>query len=172
MSEDVKPKKNLFLVLLPLVLIAILAIGWKNVSFYPWVKALHLIAVISWMAGMLYLPRLFVYHASEEVGSETSEKLKLMELKLLKIIMNPALIVTWICGLWLLFSGFVPMGLWLVIKLVAVIILTGFHGFLAKARKRFAADENKIVEKNWRYLNEVPTGLMILSVVMVIVKPF
>lgn len=167
-----KKKKNPILIAMPILLIVILAIGWKNVEFYLWVKALHVIAVMSWMAGMLYLPRLFVYHASEDTGSETSEKLKIMELKLLKVIINPAMIVTWICGLWLMFSGFVPMGVWFVIKFIAVFLLSGFHGFLSKSQKRFAADENQISEKNWRYLNEVPTVLMIITIIMVIVKPF
>lgn len=172
MSEQSKPKKNLGVILLPVAVLVLLGFGWNNPDFYLWVKALHIIAVMSWMAGMLYLPRLFVYHASEKAGSPTAEKLELMEFKLLKIIMNPAMIITWMCGLWLMFSGFIAVGMWLIVKLVAVILLSGFHGFLAKSQKRFAVGENQISEKSWRYINEVPTVLMIVTVVLVVVKPF
>lgn len=165
-------KKKLISGLIYLIFFAILAMTWKNVDAYPWIKALHVIAVISWMAGMLYLPRLFVYHAAAETGSSISEQFKVMELKLLKIIIKPAMIVTWACGIWLMFSGLVALEIWFIVKFVLVVVLSGFHGVLSKAQKRFAADENNKSEKQWRYLNEVPTLLMIGIVIMVIVRPF
>lgn len=168
----VKPKKKPIVLIVSLLFVLFLALTWKNVTFYPWIKALHVIAVISWMAGMLYLPRLFVYHASEETGSSVSEKFKIMELKLLKVIINPAMMVTWAAGLWLMFCGFVELGGWFWIKLVLVLIMSGVHGWLSKSQKRFTADENKLTEKQWRMANEIPTVLMVGIVIMVIVRPF
>lgn len=165
-------KKKIISGLVYLAFFAILALTWKSATAYPWIKALHVIAVISWMAGMLYLPRLFVYHAAAKTRSDVSEQFKIMELKLLKIIINPAMIVTWGCGLWLMFSGFVALEIWFIVKFVFVLVLSGFHGVLSKGQKRFAADENTKTEKQWRYLNEVPTLLMIGIVIMVIVRPF
>ena len=143
-------------------------------DYYDWIKAFHLVAVISWMAGMLYLPRLFVYHADAEKGSELSETLKIMERKLLRFIMNPAMIVTWVLGLSMLFAnmGLMSSGGWMHLKLTAVVLLSAFHGYLAKQRKVFLRDENKKTSKFYRKINEIPTVLMILIVVMVIVKPF
>ncbi len=169
---DSSVKKKVVSGVIYIMFFAILAITWKSVHAYPWIKALHVIAVISWMAGMLYLPRLFVYHAASKVGSDVSEQFKVMELKLLKIIINPAMIVAWGCGIWLIFSGFVPLETWFIIKFILVLVLSGFHGVLSKAQKRFAMDENTKSEKQWRYLNEVPTLLMIGVVIMVIVRPF
>lgn len=169
---DSSKKKKIISGLVYLAFFALLALTWKSVDAYPWIKALHVIAVISWMAGMLYLPRLFVYHSAVKPGSEVSEQFKVMELKLLKIIINPAMMVTWGCGIWLIFSGFVPLETWFFVKFVFVLILSGFHGVLSKSQKRFAADENVKTEKQWRYLNEVPTLLMIGIVIMVIVRPF
>lgn len=168
----VKPKKKPIVLIVSLLFVLFLALSWKNVTFYPWIKALHVIAVISWMAGMLYLPRLFVYHASEKIGSAVSEKFKIMELKLLKFIINPAMMVTWAAGLWLMFSGFVELGGWFWVKLLLVLIMSGVHGWLSKSQKRFTADENKLTEKQWRMANEIPTVLMIGIVIMVIVRPF
>ncbi|MEP2945265.1 MAG: protoporphyrinogen oxidase HemJ [Lentilitoribacter sp.] len=155
-----------------ILFVAFLALTWKNENFYLWIKALHIIAVISWMAGMLYLPRLFVYHASEEVGSPVSEKLKIMEFKLLKVIINPAMMVTWGAGLWLMFSGLVDLAGWFWVKFILVLAMSGAHGWLSKSQKRFAADENQLSEKQWRMANEIPTVLMIGIVIMVIVRPF
>jgi putative membrane protein len=171
-AEIAKPKKKPLLLIGIIVLVVFLALTWRNIGFYPWIKALHVIAVISWMAGMLYLPRLFVYHAQENVGPDVSEKFKIMEHKLLKVIINPAMIVTWGAGIWLMFSGFVDLGTWFWIKLLLVIVLSGVHGWLSKSQKRFAADENKLTEKQWRLANELPTILMIGVVIMVIVRPF
>ena len=144
-------------------------------DFYNYVKAFHVIAVIAWMAGMLYLPRLYVYHAGAAPGSELSETLKLMENRLLRFIVNPAMIAAWILGLILIF-GFDVIDWrtagWLHVKLTAVILLSGFHGMLAKWRKDFAADRNTRSARFYRLINEAPTVLMIIIVIMVIVKPF
>lgn len=141
---------------------------------YPWVKALHIMAVISWMAGLFYLPRLFVHHTELiEVGSPTDKVFQMMEEKLLRIIMNPAMIVTWICGLWLAFTpGIVDWtAIWPWAKFVSIIGMTWFHMWLAKRRKDFVAGENNLTGKKYRIMNEVPTILMIIIVISVVVKP-
>lgn len=140
---------------------------------YDWFKALHIIAVISWMAGLLYLPRLFVYHADADKGSELSETLKIMERKLLRFIMNPAMIATYVFGLCMIYGNTALMqGGWMHAKLTFVILLTGFHHMLSASRKKFVKDANTRSAKFYRQINEVPTVLMILIVIMVIVKPF
>ena len=139
---------------------------------YNWIKALHVIAMISWMAGMLYLPRLFVYHADAEPGSQKSETFKVMERRLLRAIINPAMIVTWAAGLWLGWHGFAFQGGWLHAKLVLVLILSGVHGYFSATVRRFAEDRNEKPARHWRIVNEVPTLLMIAIVILVIVKPF
>jgi protoporphyrinogen IX oxidase len=139
---------------------------------YPWIKALHVIAVISWMAGMLYLPRLFVYHAEAERGSVQSETFKVMERRLLRDIINPSITVTSAAGLWLGWYGFAFQAGWLHAKLALVLILSGVHGYLAGAVRRFAEDRNEKPARHWRIVNEVPTLLMIAIVVLVVVKPF
>ena len=139
---------------------------------YDWVKAFHVVAVISWMAGMLYLPRLFVYHAEVEKGSLRSEIFKIMERRLLKAIINPAMIATWALGLYLAFAGGWWKAGWLHGKLALVLVLSGVHGFLARCLKDFAADRNTRPARFYRLLNEVPTVLMIGIVILVIVKPF
>lgn len=143
-------------------------------DYYNWIKAFHLIAVISWMAGMLYLPRLFVYHADAVAGSELSETLKIMERKLLRIIINPAMAVTWLLGLAMLFANTALMtsGGWMHAKLAAVALLSAFHGYLAKQRKVFLRDANTKPAKFYIKINEIPTILMIVIVIMVIVQPF
>ena len=138
---------------------------------YEWIKAVHVIAVISWMAGMLYLPRLFVYHCEAEVGSKQSETFKVMERRLLKAIINPAMIVTWVAGVYLAWSGHWFTAGWLHVKLAAVLVLSGVHGFFVRWVKAFAADRNLHDQRFYRIINEVPTVLMILIVIMVIVKP-
>ncbi|MCV0394643.1 MAG: protoporphyrinogen oxidase HemJ [Rhizobiaceae bacterium] len=141
-------------------------------SFYPWAKAIHVIAVISWMAGMLYLPRLFVYHAEAGSGTPQSETFKLMEARLLRLIINPAMIVTWIFGLWLAWKGFGFSGGWLHAKIMGVLVLSGVHGYFAASVRRFAEDRNEKPARHWRLMNEVPTVLMVIIVVLVVVKPF
>jgi protoporphyrinogen IX oxidase len=139
---------------------------------YEWLKALHVIAVIAWMAGMLYLPRLFVYHCDAAPGSKESETFKVMERRLLKAIINPAMGATWLIGLWLAYdSGFFRAG-WFHAKFALVIALSALHGFLSRAVKDFAADKNRRSAKFYRIINEVPAMLMALIVILVIVKPF
>jgi putative membrane protein len=139
---------------------------------YEWIKALHIVAVIAWMAGMLYLPRLFVYHCEAKAGSSQSETFKLMERRLLKVIINPAMIVTWLAGLYLVWSGHWLSAGWLHAKLALVLALSGVHGFFARSVKDFAADRNSRSKKFYRIINEVPTVLMIAIVILVVVKPF
>ncbi|WP_210496312.1 protoporphyrinogen oxidase HemJ [Microvirga antarctica] len=139
---------------------------------YLWIKAFHVIAVISWMAGMLYLPRLFVYHSETQPHSIQSDTFKIMERRLLKAIMTPAMIVTWILGLVLIWQGGWMTSGWLHAKLLFVLLLSGAHGFLAKTVKDFAADRNVRPARFYRMINEVPTVLMIVIVLLVILKPF
>lgn len=139
---------------------------------YSWFKALHVISIISWMAGLVYLPRLFVYHTMQKSGSDTSQTLKVMERKLLKFIMNPAMIASWLFGLTLVFFYIDWREPWFHVKLTMVIGLTVFHMVLGKWRKDFEADRNQKSERFYRLVNEVPTVLMIVIVIMVIVKPF
>lgn len=141
---------------------------------YLWIKAFHLISVISWMAALLYLPRLYVYHCEATQGSELSEKLKIMEYRLLKYIMNPAMILTYLTGLGLIFTpGLIIWSEgWIHAKLFLVLSLTATHGLLAKYQRDFHNDQNKNTQKFYRVLNEVPTVLMIGIVILVIVKPF
>ncbi|HEV2605413.1 MAG TPA: protoporphyrinogen oxidase HemJ [Microvirga sp.] len=139
---------------------------------YLWLKAFHVIAVIAWMAGMLYLPRLFVYHCDAPVGSQQSETFKVMERRLLKAIINPAMIATWVLGLILVWQGGWIASGWLHAKLALVIALSAVHGIYVKRLKEFAADRNTRPTRYYRILNEVPTGLMIAIVILVIVKPF
>jgi putative membrane protein len=141
-------------------------------GLYPWIKALHVIAIIAWMAGMLYLPRLFVYHADAAPGSVQSETFKVMERRLLRAIINPAMLVTWIAGLWLAWKGFGFSGGWLHAKLAAVVALSGVHGYFAGAVRRFSEDRNTKPARHWRIMNEIPTLLMVIIVIMVVVKPF
>jgi len=139
---------------------------------YEWLKAFHVIAVIAWMAGMLYLPRLFVYHCEAEPGSKQSETFKVMERRLLKVIINPAMIAAWLLGLWLAYdSGFFRAG-WFHAKFALVIALSALHGFLSRAVKDFAADKNRRSAKFYRIINEIPAVLMVLIVILAIVKPF
>lgn len=143
---------------------------------YVWVKALHVIAVIAWMAGMLYLPRLFVYHVKAEKGSVQSETFKVMEYRLLRAIMTPAMIAVWLTGLAMVYqwveSGAFRQAGWLHGKLLLVVAMSSAHGYLAAAVSRFARDGNLRSATFFRVLNEVPTVLMIGIVILVIVKPF
>jgi len=140
---------------------------------YEWVKALHVISIIAWMAGLLYLPRLFVYHTAAAPGSETSETLKVMERRLLRAIMNPAMIAAWVFGIAMLvmIPEWFSQG-WLHAKLTFVILLTAAHMFMSRWRKDFEADRNTRPQRFYRIANEVPTLLMIGIVIFVIVKPF
>ncbi len=139
---------------------------------YEWIKALHVIAVIAWMAGMLYLPRLMVYHCAAEVGSLQSETFKVMERRLLKAIINPAMIVTWLAGLWLVYEGGWYKAGWFHAKFALVLAMSAMHGFLVRWVRDFAEDRNVRPARFYRIANEVPTVLMIGIVILVVVKPF
>lgn len=137
-----------------------------------WVKAFHIVAVIAWMAALLYLPRLMVYHADSAPGSERSETFKVMERRLLKAIARPAMIATWLLGIWLA-AWLQPWSDgWFWVKVACVVGLTMFHEFLARVVRVFAADKNTRPSRFYRMINEIPTVLMIVIVVMVVVKPF
>jgi len=139
---------------------------------YQLVKVGHIVAVVAWMAGMLYLPRLFVYHADAAPGSDKSETFKVMERRLLKAILNPAMAATWVFGLALAWGGGFLAAPWLHAKLGLVVVLSGLHGYLAGAVRKFAEDKNEKPARHWRIVNEIPTLLMVVIVVLVIVKPF
>jgi putative membrane protein len=148
--------------------------GYILIDVFPWVKSLHIISVIAWMAGMFYLPRLYVYHADAEVGSDKSETFKIMERRLLRGIINPAMIMTFIFGgLMLLTPGIIYWGdIWIWLKLALVFGMGAFHGNLSRWRKDFEQDRNERPAKFYRLVNEVPTVLMVLIVILVVVKPF
>jgi putative membrane protein len=139
---------------------------------YLWVKALHVVAVISWMAALLYLPRLMVYHCEAETGSRQSETFKVMQRRLLRLIATPAMVVAWASGLWLIYEAGLPGAGWLHAKLALVVVLSAVHGLNAKWVKDFSRDQNHRSARFYRLVNEVPTVLMIGIVVLVIVKPF
>jgi putative membrane protein len=139
---------------------------------YLWVKAIHIIAVIAWMAGMLYLPRLFVYHCETAAGSAESERFKVMERRLLRMIINPAMIAVWIFGIMLAMSSDAWRDKWLDVKLILVLAMTGVHGVFAGWVKLFARDANTRPARFYRIWNEVPTALMIGIVILAVVKPF
>lgn len=142
---------------------------------YPWVKAFHLMAVMAWMAGLFYLPRLYVYHCDiPRGGGVEHERFKTMERRLLRAIMNPSMIVTWLLGVVLMLTPGVVSWTsgWWHVKLLAVLLMTAFHMMLARHRRLFEADERRLSHRAWRMWNEVPTVLMIVIVIMVIVKPF
>jgi putative membrane protein len=139
---------------------------------YPWIKAIHVVAIISWMAGLLYLPRLFIYHCDAPVGSQQSETFKMMERRLLTIIMTPAMVIAWALGLWLAWVGGHLWEPWFLAKFALVVALSGVHGYFAKSVRAFAEDRNDKPPRHWRLVNEAPTLLMIAIVILVIVKPF
>jgi putative membrane protein len=141
-------------------------------QLYLWVKAFHIIAVIMWMAGMLYLPRLFVYHCETQAGSAESERFKVMEKKLLRVIVNPAMIATWLFGLTLVYLTRADQQHWFQLKFVLVLAMSGLHGFYAASVKRFAADANTRPQRFWRMINEVPALLIVVIVILAVVKPF
>jgi putative membrane protein len=145
---------------------------WHPSGLYPWLKALHVIAVIAWMAGMLYLPRLFVYHCEAEPRSRQSETFKVMERRLLLAIINPAMVATWALGLWLAWDGGWERAHWLQVKFACVVALSAVHGFFVRCVRDFANDANRRPQKFYRIINEVPTLLMIAIVILAVVKPF
>lgn len=141
-------------------------------NFYLWAKAIHIIAVISWMAGMLYLPRLFIYHTQAEVGSSQSETFKIMERRLLRVIINPAMTVTWAFGLWLAWKVFGFQGTWLYLKFACVLAISALHSHFSRHIRLFEKDRREKSVRYWRFMNEAPTVLMIAIVILAIVKPF
>ena len=152
-------------------LLAVLML-WHPTTLYLWLKAGHVIAAIAWMAGMLYLPRLFVYHCEAEPGSKQSETFKVMERRLLRAIINPAMVATWVLGLWLAWdAGLFRIG-WLHAKLALVVAMSAVHGMFVRYVRDFAQDRNRHTQRYYRIINEVPTLLMIGIVILVVVKPF
>ena len=141
-------------------------------DYIPWILAFHIIFVITWMAGLLYLPRLFVYHTQTKPGSEGSERFKVMERKLLRGIVNPSMVAVWILGPLLAWLTGAYLDAWLQIKFALVIVLSGIHGFLVRCWRDFAADRNTRPERFYRILNEIPAVLMIFIVILAVVKPF
>ncbi len=141
-------------------------------KLYLYIKAIHLIAVISWMAGLLYLPRLFAYHTKAKVGSELDLTFQTMERRLLRIIMNPAMILTYVLGFSLYFLKDTPIAKYFHLKLLLVLAMSAFHGMLARWRKDFFRGKNKHTNKFYRIVNEVPTILMIIIVILAVTKPF
>jgi protoporphyrinogen IX oxidase len=139
---------------------------------YLWIKAVHVVAIIAWMAGLLYLPRLFIYHCEAPIGSVQSETFKIMERRLLNIIMTPAMIISWVLGLWLAWTGGHLGEHWFHAKFAFVIGLSAAHGSFSAAARAFTEDRNDKPPRHWRIVNEVPTLLMIVIVILVIVKPF
>ena len=158
-----------------LSLFAALLIGlfvWQPDNLHLWIKALHIIAVISWMAALFYMPRLFIYHTDAAPGSVQSETFKVMERRLLKVIMNPAMMISWMLGLYLAWSVYGFSGGWLHAKLFFVVLLTLVHMHFSRAVRAFERDENRRDARYWRLMNEAPTLLMIVIVILVVVKPF
>lgn len=144
-------------------------------TFYLYIKAFHIISVISWMAGMLYLPRLFVYHSNKDNSKTMNLTFELMEKRLFKYIMNPAMFATWAFGLILIFSSISNYGLdtyWLLIKMILVLIMSALHGYFGFLRKVLIKDNSAHSQKFFKYINEAPTILLILIVILVVVKPY
>ncbi|WP_068310868.1 protoporphyrinogen oxidase HemJ [Polycladidibacter hongkongensis] len=139
---------------------------------YSWVKYLHIISVIAWMAGLFYIPRLFVYHTSAEIGSDKSETFKIMERRLYKAIISPAMVSSYVFGLWTAYELDAFLDPWFHAKMLFVVALTGYQGFIARYLRDFANDANKHSERFYRIFNEVPTLLMLFIVYFVIFKPF
>jgi putative membrane protein len=142
-------------------------------ELYPWTKAFHVISMVAWMAGMFYLPRLFVYHCELQPGSAESERFKVMEYRLLRQIVNPAMIATWIFGIMLVLTpGIIDWSApWWHVKFAAVLLMSGFHGAMSKWRRMFLEDRNTKTHRFYRIANEIPTLLLVLIVIMIIVRP-
>jgi putative membrane protein len=175
MDQKVQPSKPWVGAVIALAITAILLallMLWRPSALYVWLKALHVIAVISWMAGMLYLPRLFVYHCEAEPGSKQSETFKVMERRLLTAIINPAMVATWVLGLWLAWDAGLYRSGWLHAKLALVLAMSAVHGMFVRYVREFAEDRNQRSQRFYRIINEVPTLLMIGIVILAVVKPF
>jgi putative membrane protein len=147
--------------------------AWLS-DWYPWILSGHIISIIAWMAGMFYMPRLFAYHAEAEVGSDKSETFKIMERRLLRAIINPAMIAAWIFGILLVLTpGIVDWARgWPWVKATIVLAMSGLHGLLSRWRRQFASDRNIHTTRFYKLINEIPTVMMIVIVIMVVAKPF
>ena len=167
-----RPARRAVISLAITALVAVLAFVLVPPEAYLWVKSVHIFALIAWMAAMLYLPRLFVYHAEAGPGTPQSETFKVMERRLLRGIGNPSMIVTWVAGLWLAWNVFQFQGAWLHAKIVLVILLSGIHGFYSASVRRFAEDRNTRSSRFWRVWNEAPAVLLVFIIILVVVKPF
>lgn len=141
-------------------------------SLYSWLKIVHLFGLIAWMAGIFYLPRLYVYHADMPAGSPASETFKVMERRLLRGIMNPAMVITWAAGLTLAYLSQAYREPWLMAKVLLVLLLSGLHGWLSARRRDFEGDRNKISSRTFRIVNEVPTLLLLGILILVVIRPF
>src|SRR5499427_1784041 len=139
---------------------------------YVWLKAFHVIAIVAWMAGMLYLPRLIVYHCEAEPHSRQSETFKLMERRLLNLIATPAMAVSWVLGLWLAWTGGSYAAGWLQTKVVLVLALSALHGFFVRCVREFGRDASRFSPTFYRIINEIPAVLMVGIVILAVVKPF
>jgi putative membrane protein len=166
------PARRAILALVITVALFAALLLWRPTGLYTWLKAVHIVAVIAWMAGMLYLPRLFVYHCEAEPGSKQSETFKVMERRLLTVIINPAMVATWALGLWLAWDGGWFASGWLHAKLALVVAMSALHGFLTGCVRAFGEDRNWRTQKFYRIINEVPTLLMIAIIILAVVKPF
>jgi putative membrane protein len=157
-----------------LITAALLALlrWWNPSGLYLWLKAAHVFAVIAWMAGMLYLPRLFVYHCETAPGSKQSETFKVMERRLLAVIINPAMVATWALGLWLAWQSGAYAAGWLHAKVILVLAMSALHGMLSRWTRDFAADRNRHSQKFYRIVNEMPALLLLGIVILAVVKPF
>ena len=153
------------------VLLAAIA-AWNPPGLYDWFKAFHVMAIIAWMAGMLYLPRLFVYHCTAKPGSELSQTFKIMERRLLRGIINPSMVVAWALGLWMVYDHGWISAHWLQDKLLLVVALSAIHGMLTRWTADFAADRNRHSQRFYRIVNEIRAVLMIGIVILVVIKPF
>jgi protoporphyrinogen IX oxidase len=171
-ASDASAARRAGIVVAITVAITALAAWWFGARAYDWIKAVHVIAVISWMAGLLYLPRLFIYHCTAPLGSVQSETFKVMERRLVTIIMTPAMAITWVLGLWLAWTSGFYATTWFHVKFAAVLALTAAHEYLASAMRRFEEDGNTKSAAHWRVVNEIPAVLMVLIVILAIVKPF
>ena len=166
-SANPAVRAGISLALTVLLTAAVVAIFGERA--YLWVKAVHVIAIISWMAGMLYLPRLFIYHCDAEKGSVQSETFKVMERRLLTIIMNPAMVIAWALGMWLAWTGNFLSSPWFHAKLALALGLSWAHGYFSASVRAFGEDRNTKPPRHWRIVNEIPTILMIGIVIFVIV---
>jgi protoporphyrinogen IX oxidase len=175
MEQKVQPSKPWLGAAIALAITAALLgvlLLWRPSTLYLWLKAAHVIAVIAWMAGMLYLPRLFVYHCEAEPGSKQSETFKVMERRLLRAIINPAMVATWVLGLWLAWDAGLHHSGWLRAKFALVVVMSAMHGMFVRYVRDFAGDRNRHTQRYYRIVNEVPAVLMVAIVILVVVKPF